>query len=116
MNRSPLVLISAVGLFTLGFLAPVGRPESRRRRGPARVQYVLPERGPIRRSRDNRPPSPVTILSSGTVTADADGYVPVTLKCNATVQCMALSCLYLRGWSNRPQGRCLGSAADRILS
>jgi hypothetical protein len=29
----------------------------------------------------------VTVVSSGTVTADADGYVPVTLTCHLTVQC-----------------------------
>jgi hypothetical protein len=50
------------------------------------------------------PPSPITILSSGTVTADADGYVPVTLKCNAKVQCHGALLLGLHGWSN-PQDR-----------
>jgi hypothetical protein len=29
----------------------------------------------------------VTIVSSGTITADANGYVPVTLTCNLSVQC-----------------------------
>jgi hypothetical protein len=29
----------------------------------------------------------VTIVSTGAVTADADGYVPVTLTCNLSVQC-----------------------------
>jgi hypothetical protein len=29
----------------------------------------------------------VTVVSSGTVTLDADGYVPVTLTCNVSVQC-----------------------------
>ncbi|MBV8863665.1 MAG: hypothetical protein JO259_17700 [Mycobacterium sp.] len=29
----------------------------------------------------------VTIASKGTVTADSDGYVPVTLRCNLSVQC-----------------------------
>ncbi len=29
----------------------------------------------------------VTVVSSGTVTADPDGYVPVTLTCNLSVQC-----------------------------
>jgi hypothetical protein len=45
-------------------------------------------------------PSPVTILSSGTVTADADGYVPVTLKCNVKVQCQGALTVALSGWSN----------------
>jgi hypothetical protein len=29
----------------------------------------------------------VTIVSSGTVTADADGYVPVAIRCNLSAQC-----------------------------
>jgi hypothetical protein len=29
----------------------------------------------------------VTVVSSGTVTADPDGYVPVTVTCNLSVQC-----------------------------
>jgi len=33
-----------------------------------------------------KPPA-VTIVSTGTVTADADGYVPVTLTCDLPVQC-----------------------------
>jgi hypothetical protein len=49
------------------------------------------------------PPSPVTILSTGTVTVEPDGYVPVTLKCNAKVQCQGALLLKLSGWSN-PQG------------
>jgi hypothetical protein len=49
------------------------------------------------------PPSPVTILSTGTITVEPDGYVPVTLKCNAQVQCQGALMLELSGWSN-PQG------------
>jgi hypothetical protein len=30
---------------------------------------------------------PVTVVSNRTVTADADGYVPVTVTCNLSVQC-----------------------------
>lgn len=29
----------------------------------------------------------ITIVSSGTVTVDADGYVPVAIRCNLSVQC-----------------------------
>lgn len=34
---------------------------------------------------DNQPA--VTVVSNGSVTPDVDGYVPVTLTCNLTVQC-----------------------------
>ncbi len=42
----------------------------------------------------------VTIDSSGTLTPEADGYVPITVTCNLQVQCMGALVLELRGWSN----------------
>jgi len=50
------------------------------------------------------PPSPITILSSGTVTVEPDGYVPVTVKCNSKVQCQGALLIGLKGFSN-PQDR-----------
>ncbi|MDT5346782.1 MAG: hypothetical protein QOH91_69 [Mycobacterium sp.] len=97
--RSPLVLMSTVGLFTLGFLAPWGAPKAVAdgdRLGCGTYCQNAGQYG----AAGQPPPSPVTILSSGTVTVDADGYVPVTLKCNATVQCHGALMLDLRGYSN----------------
>ncbi|MGO9928537.1 MAG: hypothetical protein ACLPLP_21065 [Mycobacterium sp.] len=103
-SSSPVMLMSAIGLITLGFLAPwsatraVADP-SGDRLGCGTYCQSAGQYG----AAGQPPPSPVTILSTGTVTADADGYVPVTLKCNATVQCQGALMLELSGWSN-PQG------------
>jgi len=103
--RSPLVLMSTVGLVTLGFLAPWGAPKAVADGDRVGCGTYCQSAGQYGAA-GQPPPSPVTILSSGTVTADADGYVPVTLKCNAAVQCVgALLLEYLHGWSNPdPQG------------
>ena len=57
----------------------------------------------------------VTVVPSGTVTADADGYAPVVLTCNLTVQCQGALVLSLQqtwisrtGVYRRQIGRCGG--------
>lgn len=80
------VLVALVGVITLALLAPWGAPKAVAdgdRLGCNTYCQSAGQYGAV----GQPPPSPVTILSSGTVTADADGYVPVTLTCNATVQC-----------------------------
>ncbi len=96
------VLVALVGVITLALLAPWGAPKAVAdgdRLGCNTYCQSAGQYGAV----GQPPPSPVTILSSGTVTADADGYVPVTLKCNATTQCVGALMLDLHGWSN-PQG------------
>jgi hypothetical protein len=103
--RSPLVLMSTVGLFTLGFLAPWGATKAVADPSGDRLgcgtacqsagQYGAP---------GSNAPQAVTILSSGTVTPDPDGYVPVTLTCHMQTQCVGALLLELRGWDN-PQHR-----------
>jgi hypothetical protein len=87
----PMLLMSVVGLFAVGFLSTCNAdkaaadPDSGDRlgcgtycqsaggygsAGPAPTQYA------------------VTVVSHGTVTADPDGYVPVTVKCNLPTQCI----------------------------
>jgi hypothetical protein len=44
----------------------------------------------------------VTIVSTGTVTADADGYVPVTLTCNLPVQCRGRLSVYSQAETTDP--------------
>jgi hypothetical protein len=93
--RSLLVLLSAVGLFTLGFLAPwtpkavadgdrLGCTYYCQNAGG----YGAPGPGP-------QGPPAVTLENTGTAVADADGYVPVTLKCHRTVQCLGKFWLFL---------------------
>jgi hypothetical protein len=89
--RSPLVLMSAVGLFTLGFVAPwsatkaVADPSGDRLGCGTYCQNA----GGYGGAGGNRPPPAVTLVSTN-VTADADGYVPVTLRCHLQVQCMGV--------------------------
>jgi hypothetical protein len=93
------LLVALVGLFTLALMAPWGAPKAVAdgdRLGCGTYCQNAGQYG----AAGQPPPSPVTILSSGTVTADADGYVPVTLKCNATVQCHGALMLDLHGYSN----------------
>jgi hypothetical protein len=100
----PVTLMSALALITLGLLAPWGATKAVADPGETR-----PGCGTYCQSAGQYgaagqpPPSPVTILSTGTVTVEPDGYVPVTLKCNAAVQCQGALLLGLSGWSN-PQG------------
>jgi hypothetical protein len=99
------ITTAAIGLVTLAFLAPCGASKAAADPGETR-----PGCGTYCQSAGQYggagtpPPSPVTILSTGTVTVEPDGYVPVTLKCNAQVQCQGALLLSLSGWSN-PQDR-----------
>lgn len=94
------VVVALVGLIALALVAPWGVPKAVAdgdRLGCGTACQSAGQYG----AAGQPPPSPVTILSSGTVTADADGYVPVTLKCNAQVQCVgALLLENLHGYSN----------------
>ena len=51
-----------------------------------------------------------TIVSSGTVTADSDGYAPVTVKCNLSVQCSGAILFCLQGTASDPDLSRLGMA------
>lgn len=95
MSRSSLsvLMMSAVGLITLGLLAPWGATKavadpSGDRLGCA--TYCQNAGGYGGAGGADRPPPAVTLVSNGTVTVDADGYVPVTLRCNLQVQCMGV--------------------------
>jgi hypothetical protein len=112
--RSPLVLMSTVGLVTLGFLAPWGTPKAVADGDRLGCGTYCQNAGGYGAA-GTPPPSPVTILSSGTVTADADGYVPVTLKCNAQVQCVGALLLKLAGWSN-PQDNLYAGRSDLVVN
>jgi hypothetical protein len=96
------VLFALVGLTTVALVSPWGAPTALADGDRLGCDTYCQSAGQYGAA-GQPPPSPVTILSSGTVTADADGYVPVTLKCNATVQCRGALLLGLSGWSN-PQG------------
>lgn len=52
----------------------------------------------------------VTIVSGGTVTADADGYVPVVLTCNLSVQCQGSLVLSLARPGFQEQGYVAGKS------
>ncbi len=84
------VLVALVGLITLAVVAPWGAPKAVADGDRLGCNTFCQNAGGYGAAGPNAPvplPSPITIVSGGTVTADADGYVPVTLTCNATVQC-----------------------------
>jgi hypothetical protein len=115
----PVMLMSAVGLLTLGFLvscggntrssspssATVGAPVSQTTTmqppsAPAEVRlgcgsYCQNAGGYGSAVGAPKPPA-VTILSSGTLTPEADGYVPLTVTCNRPVQCIGALLLCLK--------------------
>lgn len=87
--RSPIVLMPAVGLFTLGFLAPWGAPKAAADGDRLGCGTYCQDAGGYGAA-GNAPqrPQAVTLENTGTAIADADGYVPVTLKCHRAVQCL----------------------------
>ncbi len=86
----PVMLMSAVGLITLGFLAPWGATKAVADSSGDRLgcgTYCQNAGGYGGAGGANSPPPAVTLVSTGTVTADADGYAPVTLTCHRPVPC-----------------------------
>jgi len=100
-RSNPAMLMAMVGLFTAGLLAPVGANKAGADPGETRPgcgtycqsagQYGAP---------GGSGKYAVTIVSTGTVTPDSDGYVPVTLTCNLQIQCVGALLVELSGWSN----------------
>jgi hypothetical protein len=93
----PVTVIAVVGLVSSGLSASTGAnkavadPSGDRLGCNTYCQNAGGYGGVGAPSRDS-----VTIVSRGTVTADADGYVPVTLKCNLSVQCSGALIVELR--------------------
>jgi hypothetical protein len=86
----PVMLMSAVGLLTLGFLVPWGAAKAVADPSGDRLgcgTYCQNAGGYGGAGGANRPPPAVTLVSTGTVIADADGYAPVTVTCHRPVQC-----------------------------
>jgi hypothetical protein len=82
------VVVALVGLITLALVAPWGVPKAVADDGDRLGCNTFCQNAGGYGAAGPAPlPSPITIVSGGTVTADADGYVPVTLTCNATAQC-----------------------------
>jgi hypothetical protein len=103
ISRSSLpgMLMSAVVLAALGFLAPLGANKA-----VADPDETHPGCGTFCQNAGQygAPAAPakdaVTIISTGTITVEPDGYAPVTLKCNLQVQCEGALLLELSGWAN----------------
>jgi hypothetical protein len=84
----PVALISAVGMITLASFAPWGATKAVADPGGDRLgcSTYCQNAGGYGAPGTTAPPA-VTVVSSGTAAADPDGYVPVTLRCNLSVQC-----------------------------
>jgi hypothetical protein len=95
----PVVLMSAVGLVTVGLSASSGAnkaiadPSSGDRLGCGTFCQIAGGYGAPGGQEDHSHDA-VTLVSTGTVTADVDGYVPVTLKCHLSVQCVGALMLF----------------------
>ena len=101
----PVVLMSTVGLVAVGFLATCGANDAAADPGEIRPGCgTYCESAGQYGGAGQPPPSPVTVVSSGIITVEPDGYAPVTVKCNAQVQCHGALMLDLQGYSN-PQDR-----------
>jgi hypothetical protein len=84
------LLVALVGLITLALAAPWGAPKAVADGDQLGCSAYCQSAGGYGGARDdNRPPPAVTLVSTS-VTADADGYVPVTLRCHLQVQCMGV--------------------------
>jgi hypothetical protein len=105
----PAILMSAVVLISLGSLAPWGAPKATADGDRLGCGSFCQNAGGYGAPADPRKPS-VTIVSSGTVTADSDGYVPVTVTCDLNVQCNGALLICLR--TNDPALSNLGMAGE----
>jgi hypothetical protein len=82
------VVVALVGLITLALVAPWGVPKAVADGDRLGCGDFCQTAGGYGGAGGNSPhPYAVTVVSSGTVTADPDGYVPVTLRCQLSVQC-----------------------------
>jgi hypothetical protein len=86
------ITAAVVGLFVLGFAAPQPRSETATVRladgGEDRLgcgDYCQTAGG--YGGAGNAPHTDAAVVARGTVTADPDGYVPVTVTCRLSVQC-----------------------------
>lgn len=89
--RSPLVLMSTVGLIILGFLASPGANKAVADPSGDRLGCgtYCQSAGGYGAAGGPKPPAAVTLANTGT-TIDADGYAPVTLTCHRPVQCVGV--------------------------
>lgn len=94
----PAKLILALGLITLGLLQPWGVTKAVADSSGDRLGCgtYCQNAGGYGAPGSTAPPS-ATILSGGTVTADPDGYVPVTVNCHLSVECKGALLLCLNG-------------------
>lgn len=83
------VVVVLIGLLTLALVAPWGTPKAVAdgdRLGCS--TYCQTAGGYGAAGPGPQPPPAVTLENTGTTIADADGYVPLTLKCHRAVQCL----------------------------
>ena len=89
MWRFRRVLVALVGLLTLALAAPWGAPRAVADDGDRLGchTYCQTAGGYGAAGAGPKPPPAITLITNS-VTAGADGYVPVTMRCNRAVQCL----------------------------
>ena len=93
------VLAALLGLIALALVAPWAAPKAVADGDRLGCGTACQSAGQYGAAGSNGPQG-VTILSSGTVTPDPDGYVPVTFACHMPTQCAGSVVLELAGFSN----------------
>lgn len=93
------VLVGLVGLIILALVAPWAAPKAVADGDRLGCGTSCQSAGQYGAPGSNGPQG-VTILSSGTVAPDPDGYVPVMFACHMPTQCVGSVVLELAGFSN----------------
>jgi hypothetical protein len=93
------VLVGLVGLTIVALVAPWATPKAVADGDRLGCGTACQSAGQYGAPGSNGPQG-VTILTSGTVAPDPDGYVPVTFACHMPTQCVGSVVLELAGFSN----------------
>lgn len=99
MSSYRRVLVGVVGLLILALVAPWAAPKAVADGDRLGCGTACQSAGQYGAPGSNGPQG-VTILSSGTVAPDSDGYVPVTFACHMPTQCVGSVVLELAGFDN----------------
>ncbi len=110
----PVMLMSAVGLITLVPLEPWGATQSAADPGEDRLGCGTFCQTAGGYGGSGKPDRVAVTVSSTTVTADSDGYIPVALTCNLPMQCNGVLALYLMDYGGKSD-LVVGSGATRTL-
>jgi hypothetical protein len=113
------LLVALVGLLTSALVAPWGAPKALADGDRLGCSTFCQSAGGYGAAGPGpQPPPAVTLENTGTAIADADGYVPVILKCRRTVQCLGKIALGRKldtGWGGGHSDLVVNAGATRTI-